>query len=218
MNEKLNSEERRLAKLNGAIKSGEISKEKARKRREEYNLNSTLRCLNCSSPLLFNLIDNFEEFNKIRLRKFCNKSCAAKYNNKIRWNSVPLKSICSCGSKKYYTAQCCNKCKIQNSLQRVLDTPIYKYFSKGNARIKFVQIRSWARIILKRSKRKKTCEFCNSSEFDEIVQVCHVVEISSFPDNALMGEVNSLSNLKYLCPNHHKLLDKKIIDVNGKKR
>jgi len=50
---------------------------------------------------------------------------------------------------------------------------------------------------------------------DKIVEVCHVREISSFPETALMGEVNSLDNLKYLCPNHHKLLDKKLIDKFG---
>lgn len=50
----------------------------------------------------------------------------------------------------------------------------------------------------------KCCEHCG---YDRYYEVCHIKAISDFPDEALVIEVNDLSNLEALCPNCHWELD-----------
>ncbi len=65
---------------------------------------------------------------------------------------------------------------------------------------------------MERHGPKKECQICG---FDVVVEVCHIKAIAGFPETALMGEVNSLDNLVYLCPNHHAMFDKQLIDIDA---
>lgn len=49
-------------------------------------------------------------------------------------------------------------------------------------------------------ERLKRCFICNYSHH---VEICHIKSVSSFPPEALLGEINDLSNLIGLCPNCH---------------
>jgi predicted restriction endonuclease len=71
-------------------------------------------------------------------------------------------------------------------------------------------IRGHARKVLNKLKIPKKCEFCG---FDQIVEVCHIIPISSFPKGVSLDLVNHPLNLVYLCPNHHAMLDKGIISL-----
>lgn len=51
-----------------------------------------------------------------------------------------------------------------------------------------------------KSGRPKICETCN---YFKHVEVCHIKPIREFRDTDLIGNVNALSNMKYLCPNCH---------------
>jgi len=90
-----------------------------------------------------------------------------------------------------------------------MSTPISEFFSGCGkyASRKFVNIRMYARKELELSGRPKECEVCG---FDIVVQACHIKGLAEFDASSLMGVVNSLSNLKWLCPNHHAMLDKGI--------
>ena len=52
------------------------------------------------------------------------------------------------------------------------------------------------------------CAVCG---FHVVTEVCHKKPVAAFAETALMGQVNSRTNLVYLCPNHHAMLDRGII-------
>ncbi|NBQ71168.1 MAG: HNH endonuclease [Nitrosomonadaceae bacterium] len=58
----------------------------------------------------------------------------------------------------------------------------------------------------------KICKLCN---FDAVVETCHIKPISSFSTDTKLAIVNSESNLVYLCPNHHALLDRQLVELTG---
>lgn len=57
------------------------------------------------------------------------------------------------------------------------------------------------------STKPKACMVCG---YDRIIQIAHVKAVSDFDDDALILEINSLKNLKALCPTHHAEYDKGI--------
>lgn len=67
----------------------------------EYNMHPQ-HCQYCGKVLTF----------KRRFRKFCNSSCAAKFNNKLRNKKLAIKCL-NCGKEisKQNTKFCCNKCQ-----------------------------------------------------------------------------------------------------------
>lgn len=67
----------------GAIQSVILSKQRAKERIDEYNKNPNL-CLCCKSPIL---APYDKKLSETKIKKFCSKSCAAKYNNHGRSNN-----------------------------------------------------------------------------------------------------------------------------------
>ena len=164
----------------------------------------TLTCETCYVP--FEKPDRFAKRTK---HHFCSHSCAAKYTNTHRTRVTIGETQCSqCGKPKYYLSKLCRGCKVAQDFKRVQDSPISKYISNGNARVKYSSVRIWAAKAMKHYQRRKCCALC---DFDQYVEVCHAIPISKFPETALMGEVNGKKNLIYLCPNHHKLFDSGLV-------
>ena len=165
-----------------------------------------LNCLECGIKML----------GKERRKKFCNHSCAAKFNNRKRgFYSNNKKEKCICGNKKFYTAKVCHRCNVLNTIEKNKKEKIKDFISKGNARVKYSRIRGLASKIMKFNNIKKECFYCG---FSIVVQVCHIKKISEFSEESLIGEVNSLKNLMYLCPNHHSMLDKGLLDLSTKNK
>lgn len=54
-----------------------------------------------------------------------------------------------------------------------------------------------------------SCEVCG---YDKHVEVAHIVDIASFPDDATIREINSAENVRGLCPNHHWEFDNGILE------
>ena len=104
----------------GAIKSSNIAKLQKEQRIKEYNKNPK-RCLYCNAPISY----------ERKSAKFCNSSCAAKYNNRNRIvseaqkektsktiKSKPLREVkcCKCGKITYsnstnYHNVLCDNCR-----------------------------------------------------------------------------------------------------------
>lgn len=61
-------------------------------------------------------------------------------------------------------------------------------------------IRNQARSKIKSLMSKMKCCICG---YDKHVEVCHIKPIAAFPPDSLLTDVNALSNLTLLCPNHH---------------
>lgn len=76
------------------------------------------------------------------------------------------------------------------------------------SRGKFHNIRINARKVMKDAKIPYKCKVCSYSNY---VEVCHIKAIADFAADATIKEVNSLTNLAYLCPNHHWELDNGIL-------
>lgn len=91
--------------------------------------------------------------------------------------------------------------------------PISYYIcSHPETKAKYNNIRKWARKTMDRIGPAKECQICG---FNVVVEVCHIKGIREFPETALMGEVNSLSNLVYLCPNHHAMFDRGLLEIQA---
>ncbi len=58
--------------------------------------------------------------------------------------------------------------------------------------------------IYKAHNKPYSCYICG---YDKFTEVAHIKAVSDFPPDATLGEINSITNLVRLCPNHHKELD-----------
>jgi predicted restriction endonuclease len=74
------------------------------------------------------------------------------------------------------------------------------------------QIRSLARTAYRKSSQPKACAICG---YDVHYEVCHIKPINAFPATEFVAEVNKLSNLVALCPNHHWEFDHNILSFNA---
>ncbi len=138
--------------------------------------------------------------------KFCSRSCAATYNNKKypKRHTISEQWVCvKCGGHKDYRATQCLKCKRTEDKERQDNLTLAEAtHNNGNARVKWSQIRKWARRDMERAGRLSKCEAC---DFTARVEVSHIVSIANFPETALIGEINAQDNMRGLCPNHHTL-------------
>ena len=111
----------------------------------------------------------------------------------------------SVGNKKDYEAIQCQKCKNKETLLNIESKPISDYMLKESAsRALYNNVRKIARRKMIIENIEYKCIIC---EFP-YPEVCHIKPLAQFDETALMGEVNHINNLVYLCPNHHLLLDK----------
>ena len=118
-----------------------------------------------------------------RKSKFCNRSCSATYNNLNR----------------------IKKCKPSKSSR----TPPIDWgaVSKGELISRCSTWQSWRTQIRKHAHKIITdngveykCHHCGYSLHNEI---CHIIPVSDFDDDALLNDINDVHNLIYLCPTHH---------------
>lgn len=178
--------------------------------RTSYKKNKiTCTCINCG--------ENVERTpSAIRGNIFCTRSCAAKYNNSISMGSKRKKSkkcqICSelILSDRTYCKQCYSEkhCLDEKTLFEVTK-------HKGKLASKFSGVRGNARIIYRDNNLPKCCFLCG---YNKHIEICHIKSISSFPETALIKEINSIENLVALCRNHHWELDHELLnDENYKK-
>jgi len=144
--------------------------------------------------------------------KFCSRSCSATYNNRgVRRHGSNLPVCPDCGGKKVLEAVRCQLCHrkylLNIQLKRTLGNCInYKYDSS----LKYVWVRKIAQRVLELSSKEKKCKICG---FNMVVNVCHIKPISEFSLDTKLLIINSLDNLIYLCPNHHAMLDRKLLEL-----
>lgn len=172
------------------------------------------KCLNCSKPILVR--DN-STVSETRRKRYCNHSCATRYNNRIRNRvAVPKEAICtSCGTtvilKKasngaYIQRKYCDACaQIARNNARGLKTPNLLTKSQLFSSAKHWQsarnqIRTLAQQVYIKSGKPLFCAIC---AYDKHIDICHIKPVSKFSDDTPITTVNALNNLIALCPNHH---------------
>lgn len=71
-----------------------------------------------------------------------------------------------------------------------------------------VIIRKMAANKLALTDKIKACLLCG---YDRCVDVCHIKQVSKFTATDKLSAINDISNIVYLCPNHHRELDSGIL-------
>ena len=145
--------------------------------------------------------------------KFCSRSCSASFNNKKRQK---VQRYCiTCGiligegttCRKKYCDECRPNTNIQWSeitLQEIENKQKYQSHSR---------IRELARRKVKNIPRFSRCSECGYSNH---IEICHIKAIKDFDKDANIEQINDLSNLVSLCPNHHWEFDNNILPFNPK--
>ena len=72
------------------------------------------------------------------------------------------------------------------------------------------QIRKKSRKGYLESNRPKKCAVCG---YDTHIEICHIRDISDWPKDTLIREINDLDNLVALCRNHHWELDHGMLEL-----
>lgn len=144
-----------------------------------------------------------KEFEGRSSRKFCSQTCSASYNNiGIRRHGTGDKLVCpKCGNKKSYQGKMCSSC-YQITTTILFGKKKLKEVIRDSSKYKCEQVRQHAhRVMRDFSNKKKICEVCGYKIY---IELCHIKPIVDFDLNDLLEEINSLDNLLWLCPNHHK--------------
>lgn len=139
--------------------------------------------------------------------KYCSRSCAAKQNNKVPKRRRDPQKWCECGRQlRRKTSGKCTVCDPVDpiSSQMTLGEVRQRRIDRGRrANDMYIDVRNHARNMVKDLPR--SCFICG---YDKMVHLAHVKDIYTYPDEATLGEINSLDNLTFLCPNHHWEFDK----------
>jgi len=158
---------------------------------------------------------------QIRVKKFCNNSCSAKYNNSNgSINKKKIRHCTICGTEiSSRKAKYCKKCKPTVRMCRK-QNPTLTILSERTKGELFQNSKSWqvarnricknAREIYWENKKDKKCDICG---YDKHTEVCHIKPVSSFDDETLISEINKVDNLIGLCPNCHWEFDNNLLTL-----
>jgi len=179
------------------LKGARIGREKALR---NYYENPNY-CLNCG--LIIDVRDN-EQPAITRVRKFCNRSCAAKYNNR-RTKKKPLVFCLYCGKKthrrcKYCSVSCRNSSAYKLYIDRWLDGKESgnRGSIENNTLSPSNHVRRWMR-----ETRGEKCEKCG---WDKIHSVTRLVPVQIHHKDG--NKENTVpDNIEFLCPNCHSLTE-----------
>lgn len=186
--------------------------------KEWYKNNSYVRveCKECGKE--YEILKG--EFNKNKNKNFfCSHSCSATHNNKIRKRITKYEGkygydkCPKCNKEKWNTSKLCKKCSDEEKSQ--IGEKVLGDFVSGHKYLtsRCLTIRKNARKILLNSGREKVCEFCKNHDFDDILEVHHIKGVLTFNENDKIKVINDINNLIWLCPNHHAMLEKGLIEL-----
>ena len=144
---------------------------------------------------------------------FCNATCRAIFANKQRTgkprkNSAPPHYCVVCGVSISKRRKYCDK--HNPSITDYSKVTLKDCYDRYGSYQKSRPICLNARAVMKKSKTEMSCKICG---YDKHVEVCHIKPITSFPLDTALSEINSISNLIYLCPNCHWELDHNLLKL-----
>jgi predicted restriction endonuclease len=157
-----------------AIRNGEIALTK-------YYQNPNT-CKSCKNVIL---VPPGIRVSQVKLKKFCNQSCAATHNNILKKKKIKVKLFKQKLPKFNY----------------LLDKNKGETFNfHSNWQSARTSIRKHAVYVFNNSSKPKVCIRCG---YDKHIEVCHIKSVSEFNDETSILEINNINNLMALCPNHH---------------
>ncbi len=157
----------------------------------------TANCLTCNTEIEVRRTGSNPDGSPM-YRKFCNRSCAAILNNRLKPKRLPEGSCKVCGEVILASKSFCRQCRkgLYHDWATLTMAQLH-----GRAKYqKSASVRGHARKVMKESGLPRQCRVCG---YDLHVEVSHKKAIKEWPSSSLVGDVNSLDNLEYLCRNHH---------------
>lgn len=207
---------------------------KAKKILDKY-LKNPNKCLYCEKPILPRN-SKYGELTHTKHKKFCDRSCAARFNSKKRYSDLSLRikptstfvesgSCKKCFSEifykkrkngRFYYRNFCENCVVDAVLEK-RDKKKISTLTKGELFTKSLNWQS-ARSRIAKNARK---EFLNSGKpficvicsYSNHVDIAHIKPVSEFSDDSLIRDINCVDNLITLCPNHHWEFDNKLFSI-----
>jgi hypothetical protein len=152
-----------------------------------------LDCRHCKQPIQRRANEKLFE---ARRRRFCSRSCAASFHNRLPKRQRSFRPCRRCGDNV-------NDVPSQKRADRTYCVPCWEAVRRESGqRIKrdctHAVIRGHARTII--GNLGKACAVCS---YDLHVEACHIRPVAEFPPEATLAEINAPLNLVWLCPNHH---------------
>jgi len=137
--------------------------------------------------------------------KFCSRSCSVSVSNKTKpKRERTLNSCLDCGTP-VYLRKYCKICFKTNFRRDYENTALSELRTASGSRNSYQTIvRHHARRVASTAGYLRECTICG---YSHQVDCAHIRPVADFPPEALLSEVNSISNLSGLCPNHHWELD-----------
>ncbi len=157
----------------------------------------------------------------VRLKEYCNQSCAAVNSNKVSQKRVAVSSgPCEkCGKKIHYKIRgggghskrrFCDVCLRDSLVKSAFGYNSQIFIGDLTKRELRDRRSSWqgfrsaiqamARKIFKASGKPEMCHIC---DYGYHYEVAHKKPVSDFGMEAKISEINAVENLVPLCPNHH---------------
>jgi hypothetical protein len=205
-------------KLNGPKAGGAARAISSRKESIDRYMKNPNICLTCGMVIL---VQDHQRAGEVRLKKFCNRSCAAIYNNRIspkrvkldpnRKKEVPCK-ICGNPHKVPFDShqKLCSVCQDNRRLETISKGELF--LRRKNWQSARSSIRYHAAQVYQKSGKPSVCYICGYSNY---VEVAHIRPVSSFKDETTITEINQETNLVALCPNHHWEYDQGILELEA---
>lgn len=152
---------------------------------------------------------NLEKRRTINEKEHFNKGATLK-EVKSYYDECPI-----CGKRKYHTSELCSECRNKEKSENIKEQTL-GYYIDGQKYLstRCNNIRKDAKKTLENSDVEKVCAYCHNHEFDEILEVHHKKGILEFNSDAKVKEINSVDNLVWLCPNHHRMLELGLIKLD----
>jgi hypothetical protein len=156
-------------------------------------------CKECGNVLMPTRMT--QPIRELRSKSFCNQSCAAFFNNRLRIPKTKSKFI---------------------PKEKVLKSKPPKAYIVALTKTKgeiFDAYPTWqaSRSVIQKSARyiyfwinDKGCKICGYSHHTE---VSHIRAVKDFPPEAYLYDINHIKNLVGLCPNHHWEFDNGLLNI-----
>ena len=146
--------------------------------------------------------------------KFCSRSCAATFNNRIP-KRKKIKQCASCSREIYAGRTYCRECWNKKRILSTSELTLQEYTNRPSIRGKhpswlYAHVREFARRWNK--SIIKVCQVCGYSKH---VEVAHIKAISSFPLTTKLKEINAATNVLGLCPNCHWEFDHDLLKIGS---
>lgn len=162
------------------------SNQRQRERAVANYLSSPNICQACNSEIL---PSGTQRMPDVRKKRFCDSSCAARFNNLKRGKRRPE--------------------IIRLPREKISAMTKGDLFEKsGSWQSARSQIQRHSRGVFFSANPVPACAICDYSHH---VEVAHIRPVSDFPSDSAIREINALANLIGLCPNHHWELDNGIL-------